>query len=520
MPDRRAFLSSTILLLAALAAGCASTAPGRAPAVAPPQGVVEVTLLQLNDVYEIGPVEGGKQGGLARVAALRERLRAENPNTFTVLAGDFVSPSALGTAKVDGQPLAGKQMVAVLNALGLDVVTFGNHELDLKEPQLLDRLKESRFRWTSANVKRASGGAFPGVSPHEVLEVQGPGGRLRLGFVGVTLASNPASYVTYGDPIASFRQEAGLLALAEALPAVDLILGGHEHENVRAFRGSDFTPILKADANARTVYVHRLKWDVARRRLQVDSQLVIVSDAIPEDSKVAAVVADWQEKGFAGFREQGFEPAETVAQTPIALDGREASVRNGITELTELIARGFLAEAEGSQLAIYNSGSIRIDDVIPPGPVTQYDVIRVLPFGGKVLTADIRGSLLARALDQGIAGKGTGAFLQSAGVAVDASGGWTIAGAPLDPAKTYRIAINDFLASGKEQGLDFLKPGPDLTVVRENRDQRVVVIDQLKKEYGGARRRNDLGRSWSGRGPSGRRPLRQAKPGKGGGKLQ
>ncbi|HEY9421384.1 MAG TPA: bifunctional metallophosphatase/5'-nucleotidase, partial [Thermoanaerobaculia bacterium] len=502
MLDRRAFLSSTFLLLASLATGCAST-QGRPPAAASP--VVEFNILQINDVYEIGPVEGGKSGGLARVATIRKRLLAENPNTFTLLAGDFLSPSALGTAKVNGQSLAGQQMVAVLNALGLDLATFGNHEFDIKEDQLLARLSESRFRWTSANTARASGGAFPGVTPHVVLTAQGPGGGVRIGVVGVVLNSNTASYVTYADPIDSFRREVESLrgqadvviglthlnfaedqALAEGIPEVDLILGGHEHENTRAFRGSDFTPILKADANVRTVYVHRLTYDTARRGLAVDSRLVIVSDEIPEDPEVAKVVSDWEEKGFAGFRQDGFEPDEQVAVTTVALDGREASVRNRATELTDLIARGFLAEAQGSELAVYNSGSIRIDDVLPPGPVTQYDVIRVLPFGGKVLTADIRGSLLARALDQGAASKGSGPFLQTANVG-GSTGSWTVGGQPLAPDRTYRIAINDFLAAGKEQGLDFLKPGPDLTVVKENRDQRMVVIDQLRREYPGAR---------------------------------
>lgn len=502
MLDRRAFLSSTVLLLASLATGCAST-QARLPAAASP--VVEFNILQINDVYEIGPVEGGKSGGLARVATIRKRLLAENPNTFTVLAGDFLSPSALGTAKVDGQSLAGQQMVAVLNALGLDLATFGNHEFDIKEDQLLARLSESRFRWTSANATRASGGAFPSVTPHTVLTAQGPGGGVRIGVVGVVLNSNTASYVSYADPIDSFRKEVEALrgqadvviglthlafeedqALAEGVPEVDLILGGHEHENTRAFRGSDFTPILKADANVRTVYVHRLTYDTARRSLAVDSRLVIVTDEIPEDPEVAKVVSEWQEKGFAGFRQDGFEPDEQVAVTTVALDGREASVRNRATELTDLIARGFLAEAEGSELAVYNSGSIRIDDVLPPGPVTQYDVIRVLPFGGKVLTADISGSLLARALDQGAASKGSGPFLQTAKVG-GSTGGWTVGGQPLDPGRTYRIAINDFLAAGKEQGLDFLKPGPDLTVVKENRDQRMVVIDQLRREYPGSR---------------------------------
>src|SRR4029079_5418710 len=97
------------------------------------------------------------------------------------------------------------------------------------------------------------------------------------------------------------------------------------------------------------------------------------------------------------------------------------------------------------------------------------DVIRILPFGGTVLTADIKGSLLARALEQGLANAGHGGFLQTANVARTASG-WTVGGQPLDPPRTYVIAISDFLAAGKESGLDFLKPGPDLTIVKENRD--------------------------------------------------
>ena len=387
MLDRRGFLASLSLLVAALATGCASTQASPVARSGGPAGgpVVEITLLQINDVYEIGPVEGGKSGGLARVATLRKRLMAENPNTFTVLAGDFVSPSALGTAKVDGQALAGQQMVAVLNAMGLDLATFGNHEFDLKEDQLLARLSESRFAWTSANVTRASGGPFPGVSPHAVLTAKGPGVDVRVGVVSVTIASNPAPYVAYGNPLTSFQREVEALkgqadvviglthlafaddqGLAEGVPGVGLILGGHEHENVRAFRGPGFTPILKADANARTVYVHRLAYDTAHKSLTVDSRLVIVSDEIPEDPEVAQVVSSWENKGFAGFRQQGFEPTETVAVSTVALDGREASVRNHATTLTNLLARAFQAEAQGSELGVYNSGSIRIDECSLP----------------------------------------------------------------------------------------------------------------------------------------------------------
>src|ERR1041385_2489089 len=84
-----------------------------------------VTILHFNDVYEIDAVEGGHAGGLSRVATVRANLQKDDPQLITTLGGDYLSPSAIGTARVDGQALAGKQMVAVLNAVGVDWATFG-----------------------------------------------------------------------------------------------------------------------------------------------------------------------------------------------------------------------------------------------------------------------------------------------------------------------------------------------------------------------------------------------------------
>ena len=67
-------------------------------------------------------------------------------------------------------------------------------------------------------------------------------------------------------------------------------------------------------------------------------------------------------------------------------------------------------------LAIMNSGSVRIDDCLQ-GQITQADIIRVLPFGGSMLTVDLKGSLLTRLLDTGKSNIGTGGFLQTTGVA-------------------------------------------------------------------------------------------------------
>ncbi|HEX8384787.1 MAG TPA: metallophosphoesterase, partial [Rubricoccaceae bacterium] len=260
------------LVLAALLAGCAATAPV-APAPASADGRdVTFTILHFNDVYEITPVEGGRSGGLARVATLRQRLLAESPNVITVIAGDFFSPSALGTARVDGARLNGRQMVAVLNAVGVDVAALGNHEFDVPEADFRARLTESRFPYVSANVSPAAGAApFPNVVPSLVLPVVvGPGDTLRVGVVSAVLPSNPKPFVVYGPTVESVAEETARLdpvtdvvvalthlafdedaTVAATVPGVDLVLGGHEHENVRAYRGPAFVPVLKADANVR-----------------------------------------------------------------------------------------------------------------------------------------------------------------------------------------------------------------------------------------------------------------------------
>src|SRR4030095_10001062 len=102
----------------------------------------------------------GRRGGLARVATLQKQIRVKSPNTLFLLAGDFISPS------VASRLFKGKQMIAALNAAQLDIATFGNHEFDFGPEVLLERMKESRFAYTVANViDKSTGKPFGGAQP-------------------------------------------------------------------------------------------------------------------------------------------------------------------------------------------------------------------------------------------------------------------------------------------------------------------------------------------------------------------
>lgn len=195
------------LLLALTALAACAPSPVPTPATAADR-TMHVTLLHINDVYEITPVEGGRAGGLARVATVLERLKRENPNTRMLLGGDFVSPSAIGTARVNGERLAGRQMIAVLNAAGLDVATLGNHEFDLSDAELAKRVAESRFAYVTSNITDSLGRPLLDMPRHLILRLSDARGRVaRLGIVAATIDQVRRPTLRYRPALDALREE-------------------------------------------------------------------------------------------------------------------------------------------------------------------------------------------------------------------------------------------------------------------------------------------------------------------------
>ena len=466
-------------------------------------GAAAIHILHFNDVYEITPVEAGRSGGLARVAALRQALRDSFPSLVTTLGGDFVSPSAIGTARVGGQRLNGRQMVDVLNAVGLDIAVLGNHEFDVSRTTFLARMNESRFTVLAANVTDSAGQPLGKIRPRTIITVPVAGRSVRIAMFGIVILDNRPPWTRFADPLETARREAALLRdsadviialthlgiaddsrLLTQIPEVDAVLGGHEHDNYLLRRGPRFAPVIKGDANVRSVQVVTIRPPSGGRRAEVSARFVPVSEGMAEDSAVAREVARWVDTAYASFANDGFDPRELVATTPIALDGRDAVTRTTRTALTDLIAAAMRREVPDAELSIFNGGSIRIDDVIPAGPVTQYDVIRVLPFGGPVVAVRMRGDLLARVLAAGEKNVGRGGFLHRNGVEGSAASGYTVGGTALDPARWYRVAITDYLITGSEMGIEFLKRGePGLEVIGDRRDIRQAVIDEMRARW-------------------------------------
>jgi 5'-nucleotidase / UDP-sugar diphosphatase len=448
----------------------------------PASPTVEFTILHLNDVYEVERPRDQTLGGLSRVAALRNKLVQENPRTYTIFSGDALSPSPIGGAVIDGDELAGRQMVAVLNVMGLDFATLGNHEFDLKKDQLGQRLRESTFTWISSNVTDAVGRTLPGVPSEVILRVNQAGNEVRVGLIGLSIDSTRPDYVRFYDPVSAARDQARKLtgacdviiavthlAIAEdrkvaaAVPEIHLILGGHEHRHsfeCKATAERFSAPIAKADSNAKTVTVHRLAFNTQTRHLTIRSQLVPISgepdphtDAAPSDVDLRTdrLAKYWKERGFAGLLDTfGRDPSEVVAQADVPLDGLESSVRYRPTNLTELIGQAMMASVPGAQAAIYNSGSIRIDDVLGPGTLSVYDVYRILPYPAKVIRAELEGGLLIELLEKGVSIPDEGGFLQMTKIERNNERVWLIGGKPIAPGTLYPVAMNDYLIQGRE----------------------------------------------------------------------
>lgn len=499
----------------------------------------EVVFVQMNDVYEIAPLEGGKYGGLARVATIINQFKAKNPNTFVILSGDFISPSALGTSEFEGKRINGRQMVDVLNAIGLDYVTFGNHEFDYKYEVLQDRIDESRFEWISGNVFKADGSnvtsfqkyistpyskvkellkdSIPTVMhvekemlpEYKILEISGynKNNPVRIGLLGLCIDANKQPYVVYENWVDAgkrihdrIKDSINCLVgithlsidedkdLASELPELSLIMGGHEHVNMLHKVGN--TIITKADANARTVYIHTLVFNEQNKLTDIKSELVSIDSKVTEDPKIKELADEWTARAFKGFMDKGFDPLVMVYDLKNdVLDGREETVRYGQCALGYLIANSMFDVSPGSDAAFFNSGAIRIDDELR-GEITQYDIIRVLPFGGKILQVELKGSLLKQVLETGWNNKGNGGYLQFYGIEYTVNG-WRVKGEMIDENKTYNCAVSDYLLSGMEQNFGYLtkeNPGiikidsPDPNNKNDLRnDIRFAVIEYFKK---------------------------------------
>src|SRR6266851_1014179 len=436
---------------------------------------VRVTLLQVNDVYQFAPVDGGTRGGLARVLTLRKEIMSESPHALYLLAGDTISPS------VESNTYQGKQMIDAWNASGLDYATFGNHEFDFGPDVLRERMRESHFKWLAANViDKRTGKTFADTPEFVVRELEGE----KVAIFGIVLqetmlTSRPGPNVDIQDPCATAARlipkihAAGaqvIVALTHQTigddkkfarcSGVDVIIGGHEHTLLESMSGH--APIFKMDADAREL--GRVDLNISRttgKLESIDWQIIPVTDKVKDDPAFAPL-----DSRYGPLMKSLAVP---VGRSEVELDVKSADVRSQETNMADFIADIF-RKAMDADVGFVNGGSIRADMIIRPGVLTKRDVLSMLPFNNRLVKLKVTGAVIRAALENGVSTAAEelqpGRFAQVSGIryAFDASRApsqritsITIDGKPLDERRTYTLATTTYLAVEAGDGYDMFR---------------------------------------------------------------
>jgi 5'-nucleotidase len=470
---RMALVSAPLFTILALV--IAASEFRRAAAQEPRECPVRVTLLQVNDVYQFAPVDGGARGGLARVLTLRKQIMSQSPHAIYMLAGDTISPS------VESNTYQGRQMIDAWNTSGLDYATFGNHEFDFGPDVLRERMRESHFKWLAANViDKKTGRTFADTPEFVVREFEG----VKVAIFGIVLqetleTSRPGPEVDIQDPCATAARLVPKIHAAGAqvvvalthqtlgddkkfarCSGVDVIIGGHEHTLLESMSGH--APIFKMDADARELGRIDLNISKSTGKLEsIDWEIIPVTDKVQNDPAFAPL-----DRKYGPLLKSLAVP---VGRSAVELDVRSADVRFQETNMADFIADAF-RRAMDADVALVNGGSIRADTIIKPGVLTKRDVLSVLPFNNRVVKLQVTGAVIRAAIENGVstATEETqpGRFPQVAGLryVFDTSRpprqritSITIAGKPLDDRRTYTLATTTYLAVEAGDSYDMLR---------------------------------------------------------------
>ena len=485
----------------------------------------EVSILAINDVYELDPTAG--RGGLSRFATYAKELYSRNPSGMIVaLPGDFYSPSALGFAPVkdaDGKPnpLRGKQMVDMFNYISeitnypgdtepALIATYGNHEFDLNEAMFHARVNESKFPYISSNVFSTTQ-ELANTSKFLFMTKNG----ITFAILGVSTNMAQPSYISIHDRkksidglreiVNSFKAEKRkydvLIALthwnleddvvlAGAMPEIDLIMGGHEHENWYIDRGNAQHPVIiaKADSNAKTVFYHKLRFDRTKAdkvkkdaeaaqagagedydygtasktgAFTIESVLKSLDSTVKNDPVLDTRIATWTKMGYDAYRASNIDPSKPMALLTTDFPVLDKIVRHEQSFVTSFCADALMkatrmvGEQGEDSLApgLFNSGSLRIDDVLAKGPIREYDALRMWAFGGEVLRVRMTGKYLTLVLNRGQDLRGSGDYLSynTEIFSQTSTGNWLMYGKPLDENTLYDVSILEYMYSGTDK---------------------------------------------------------------------
>ncbi len=377
------------------------------------QSPQEVILVQISDSHQI--LEPGESGSvsLARAVTKIREIRAQDPQArvMVVHSGDFLAPSP------SSRTLKGRDMVQALAAAGVEVAAVGNHEFDYNTSVLIQRAGESAFPFVAANITNRAGQALPHIPPYVVKEAGG----IRIAFVGMTTAEQTmATIAKFGDDcvvsdpteamartVADIRahNRADMVvalthlykkedeAILNAVPGIDLALGGHEHT---AFQGVvNGVPLIKVRNDLQDISVVRIQTTPAGRTIH--GEIIALTREIAADPAM--------ERLMDGIRAQISVANETVVATlnhgvDTTRKNLGAQSRTGSADAGTWVV-GLFTEAMGGDAGFMNLGIVaRANAVFQPGPLTVGHVDAIFPWEDPPVLIETTGAVVRRKFEE------------------------------------------------------------------------------------------------------------------------
>ncbi|EEP78129.1 conserved hypothetical protein [Uncinocarpus reesii 1704] len=441
-------------------------------------GPPDLRLLHYNDVYHVETNSADPVGGTPRFQTLVNYYRNHSkfaglPELLTFFSGDAFNPSLESTVT------KGRHMVPFLNRAGTNVACVGNHDLDFGIAQFRHLRSQCKFPWLLANVLDPTLGEGVSLAGCEKTCMLVSSNGIKIGVIGLgerewlaTINSLPPNLIyksaseTAKELVPALREQGAEIViaithqrepndnkLANNLPEglVDIILGGHDHyylhniiNGVHVLRsGTDFRQFSYIEAWRRK---GGPGWEFTITRRDVVR-------SIPEDPSTVHLV----EKLTSSLQAKLQKP---IGYTATPLDGRFSTVRTGESNLGNFVC-DLMRFYHGADCGLMAAGTIRGDQVYPPGVLRVKDILNCFPFEDPVVVIKITGLALRGALENGVSQLPAleGRFPQVSNIRFAFStlkprGSrvlWAkVGGDELDDQKMYTVATRGYMARGKD----------------------------------------------------------------------
>ncbi len=494
--SRRLIIVLTCVI--ALLTACAGSGP---PNVQPSK--VSVTVLFFNDLhgylkpFEVKTDTGNQEvGGIARLSTLIDTVRKENDRknikTLVLVAGDILQGTPMSTV------FKGEPDIKCLNVMGVDALTVGNHEFDFGLENFLKIKDEAVFPFLSANIIEKDSGRKLCRSSLSIQLTSD----LSFTIIGVTTrqllhttkADNVATLDVI-DPLASIKpaydqaKKIGPVvllshsrhqtdrAIAQALPELVAIIGGHDQILLSPYRKVGPVPIFQAFEKGRYLGRIDLEIDTTTKKAKlVSGTYMPVTATVQPHLQVAKIVSTYDQQLGEQFK-------EVIGVSKSFLDGERDHVRYEETALGNFITDIMVAHT-GAQVAMINSGALRAS--IKLGPITVTDVFKAMPYANELMLVKLTGAELAQVLKRAVQGQRSdedGGFLHVSQLFFEIKGRHPVNirvgkdKALLEPERVYTVAVPDFLASGGDGHSVF----NDKPLIKTGLPLRELIVDTIKQ---------------------------------------